>query len=145
MNKSDRPPVEPQPDAGSEAWVARPHDELELATMRLVATQSALSQRELAARLGISVGKTNFLLRALLERGLVKVENFRRSDRKLGYLYLLTPRGMIEKARLTRSFLSRKEREYDALRAQIQALRAEVADEDAGAAARRADRGPGTP
>jgi EPS-associated MarR family transcriptional regulator len=104
-----------------------PQEELELATMRLVAGEPAASQRQLASRLGISVGKTNFLLRALLDKGLVKVENFRRSDHKIGYLYLLTPSGVAEKARLTRAFLARKEAEYASLQAQIAALRAEVA------------------
>lgn len=96
--------------------------------MRAVAGSPPASQRELAATLGISVGKTNYLLRALLERGLVKVENFSRSDHKLGYLYLLTPSGALEKARLTRAFLARKEVEYEALQGQISALRAEVND-----------------
>jgi len=101
--------------------------ELELEAMRQVSQASVASQRELAARLGISVGKTNFLLRALLDRGFVKVENFRRSDNKLGYLYLLTPRGMAEKAQLTREFLFRKEQEYVRLQSQIAALRDELA------------------
>lgn len=101
-------------------------DELELAAMRAVAGSPPTSQRELAATLGISVGKTNYLLRALLEKGLLKVENFSRSDHKLGYLYLLTPSGVIEKARLTRAFLARKESEYVQLRRQIDDLRSEV-------------------
>jgi len=108
----------------------RPQDELELVAMRVVAGEPASSQRELASRLGISVGKTNFLLRALLSKGLVKVENFRRSDNKMGYLYLLTPSGVSEKARLTRSFLARKEREYQLLQRQIAALREELGGEE---------------
>lgn len=106
-------------------------DELELAAMRQVSAEPVGSQRELAARLGISIGKTNFLLRALLEKGLVKVENFRRSDRKIGYLYLMTPSGMAEKARLTRAFIARKEVDYAYLRQQIAALKAELAHEPA--------------
>jgi EPS-associated MarR family transcriptional regulator len=101
-------------------------DELELAAMRQVSAEPVGSQRELAARLGISVGKTNFLLRALLKKGLLKVENFRRSDHKMGYLYLLTPSGMAEKARLTRSFIARKEADYAQLSQQIAALKAEL-------------------
>jgi EPS-associated MarR family transcriptional regulator len=101
-------------------------DELELAAMRQVSAQPVSSQRELAARLGISVGKTNFVLRALLEKGLVKVENFRRNDRKIGYLYLLTPSGMAEKARLTRAFIARKEADYARLHQQLSALKAEL-------------------
>lgn len=102
-------------------------DELELAAMRQVSAEPVGSQRELAARLGISVGKTNFLLQALLRKGLVKVENFRRSDHKIGYLYLLTPSGIAEKARLTRAFIARKEVDYAHLRQQIAALKAELA------------------
>jgi EPS-associated MarR family transcriptional regulator len=100
--------------------------ELEWATMRAVESGAPRSQRELAATLGISIGKTNYLLRALLDQGLVKVENFKRNDNKLGYLYLLTPQGIREKARLTRDFLIRKEQEYAALQAQIQQLRSEL-------------------
>ena len=102
-------------------------DELELAAMRQVSAEPVGSQRELAARLGISVGKTNFLLQALLRKGLVKVENFRRSDHKVGYLYLLTPSGIAEKARLTRAFIARKEADYARLQQQIAALKAELA------------------
>jgi EPS-associated MarR family transcriptional regulator len=102
-------------------------DELALATMRLVAAKPVGSQRELAVRLGISVGKTNFVLRALLQKGLLKVENFRRSDHKTGYLYLLTPSGMTEKARLTRAFIELKEAEYLHLSEQIATLKAELA------------------
>lgn len=119
MNRSTIPHSATPPAAFAE--------DLELAAMRHVSGAPVASQRELAARLGISVGKTNFLLRALLEKGLVKVENFRRSDRKIGYLYLLTPSGMAEKARLTRAFIARKEADYAQLRQQIAALKAELA------------------
>ena len=107
------------------------NDALELAAMRVVAESPAASQRNLALALGISLGKTNFLLRALLEKGLVKSENFRRSDNKLAYLYLLTPSGAVAKARLTRDYLHRKEREYALLQAEIASLRSEVG-KDAG-------------
>jgi EPS-associated MarR family transcriptional regulator len=104
-------------------------DDLELVTMRAVASTPAASQRRLAQVMGISLGKTNFLLRALLAKGLVKSENFRRSDNKLGYLYLLTPSGVVAKARLTRDYLQRKEREFDRLRAEIDQLRYETCDD----------------
>lgn len=102
-------------------------EELELEAMRQVFAEPVGSQRELAARLGISVGKTNLLLRALLQKGLVKVENFRRSDHKMGYLYLLTPSGVVEKARLTRAFIARMEIDYERLSQHISALRIELA------------------
>ena len=107
---------------------ATPVDELELAAMRAVAKTPPESQRQLAETLGISIGKTNYLINALLEKGLVKVENFSRSGNKLGYLYLLTPRGVVEKAHLTKKFLARKETEYLALREQISVLRDEIDD-----------------
>lgn len=86
----------------------------------------AVNQRELAKALGLSLGKTHYVLRALVDRGLVKIDNFRRSDNKLAYAYLLTPAGISRKAALTKAFLVRKEREFDALKRTIEALRNEV-------------------
>ena len=77
--------------------------------------------------MGVSLGKTHYLLRALLEKGWVKAQNFGRSDRKLGYAYVLTPNGVRERLRLTRSFLARKEQEYVELKTQISRLREELA------------------
>ncbi|MEP6503580.1 MAG: MarR family EPS-associated transcriptional regulator [Betaproteobacteria bacterium] len=94
--------------------------------MRAVQEAPESSQRSLAKALGISVGKTNYLLRALLDKGLVKAENFRRSDNKLAYLYLLTPSGLVAKSRLTRAYLQRKETEYASLQLEISQLRAEI-------------------
>ncbi len=85
-----------------------------------------LSQRELSASLGISLGKVNYCLRALIEKGLVKAENFRRSNNKLAYTYVLTPHGIRRKAEITLSFLRRKQDEYEALQSEIEQLRAEV-------------------
>ena len=93
-----------------------------------------LSQRQLAKKLDVSVGKTHYILSSLIDVGLVKVDNFRRSDNKLGYTYLLTPRGFVEKAKVTKRFLSRKQREYKALEQQISDLTREV--ESMGADAR---------
>jgi EPS-associated MarR family transcriptional regulator len=100
-----------------------------LAVLRVLEHQPALSQRELSRALGLSLGKTHYLLHALLDKGLVKVRNFERSDRKLAYAYLLTPAGLREKLSLTRSFLARKELEFDALRRTIDALRRELTQE----------------
>ncbi|MEI7612368.1 MAG: MarR family EPS-associated transcriptional regulator, partial [Betaproteobacteria bacterium] len=83
-------------------------------------------QRDLAVRLGISVGKTNYCLSALVDKGLVKINNFRRANNKLAYAYLLTPRGIEEKARVTVSFLQRKMREYAELSDEIEVLRRET-------------------
>lgn len=85
-----------------------------------------LSQRDLAKRLGISLGKVNFCLNALVEKGSLKIGNFRRSDNKLAYAYLLTPSGIEEKARITVEFLQIKVREYERLKKEIDALADEV-------------------
>ena len=97
-----------------------------LELLRLLNAQPELSQRELSQALGLSLGKTHYVLHALLDRGLVKVRNFRRSDNKLGYAYFLTPAGLGEKLSLTRRFLARKEQEFEQLQGAIAALRAEV-------------------
>lgn len=81
------------------------------------------SQRDIARQLGVSLGAVNFCLNALIEKGHVKVNNFRAADNKLRYAYLLTPKGVSEKAALTSRFLRRKLREYEALKAEIEALR----------------------
>ena len=98
--------------------------------MRLLEEHPDCSQRELSRRMGVSLGKTHYLLRALLEKGWVKAQNFRRSDRKLRYAYVLTPNGVRERLKLTRSFLARKEREYVELKTQISMLRDELAEHD---------------
>lgn len=93
--------------------------------LRLIDTKPEVSQREVAEALGISLGKVNYCVRALIEKGFVKAENYRKSKRKMAYLYLLTPSGITAKADLTRRFLARKVREYEALRAEIEQLKAE--------------------
>lgn len=103
---------------------ASPTAQLEL--LRLLEQYPDYSQRQLAVALGASLGKTDYLLKALLEKGWVKARNFRRSDRKLGYLYVLTPQGVSYRMQLTQLFLRRKEQEYEALRRQIVLLREEL-------------------
>jgi MarR family transcriptional regulator, temperature-dependent positive regulator of motility len=102
----------------------------QLDLLRLLESNPALSQRELAAALGVSLGKTHYLLKALLGKGWVKAQNFQRSNRKLGYLYLLTARGVRERVRLTRTFLAYKENEYEMLKLQIVTLRNELAGQE---------------
>jgi EPS-associated MarR family transcriptional regulator len=85
-----------------------------------------LSQRDLAKKLGVSLGKVNFCLNALVEKGSLKINNFRNSDNKLAYIYLLTPRGVEEKARITVEFLQIKLREYERLRTEIEELQHEA-------------------
>lgn len=97
-----------------------------LALLRLLEKHPQLSQRDLSNALGLSLGKTHYILHALLDKGLVKARNFRRSDHKLAYAYLLTPAGLREKLRLTRAFLARKESEFKILQQTIAALKQEV-------------------
>ena len=85
-----------------------------------------MSQRELAEALGVSLGKTNYCLKALLDRGLIKVQNFRNSKNKAAYAYYLTPEGMRRKAGLTAGFLKRKIAEYQLLKREIELLKAEA-------------------
>lgn len=98
----------------------------ELDTLRLLATNPEMTQRELAKALGISLGAVNFCLKALVEKGWVKLENFQKNPRKLAYLYLLTPSGIAAKGSLTRTFLKRKRSEYEALKIEIERLKREV-------------------
>ena len=85
-----------------------------------------MTQRELAEELGVSLGKTHYLVKSLIEVGWVKLDNFQRSDNKWGYAYLLTPKGIVEKAAITARFLVRKQREYSDLQLEIQQLQEEV-------------------
>lgn len=94
--------------------------------LREIKKSPELSQRELSARLGISLGKANFLVRALIRRGWVKMENFKTSSNKKAYLYYLTPEGVEEKAKTTYQFLKRKTREYERLEEEIRQLREEA-------------------
>src|SRR5437763_1476222 len=98
----------------------------QLELLRLLDSTPSVTQREAASALGVSLGKTNYCLRALVAKGLVKAENYRKSDNKLAYAYLLTPSGMAAKAELTKDFLARKVREYEALRAEIDWLQREA-------------------
>jgi EPS-associated MarR family transcriptional regulator len=99
-----------------------------LAVLRLLKQRPDMSQRDLSEALGLSLGKTHYVLHSLLDRGLVKAGNFRRSGSKLAYAYVLTPSGLREKLRLTRTFLSRKEAEFEQLQLVIASLRDELAD-----------------
>ena len=92
--------------------------------MRLIEANPSVSQREIARSLGISLGAVNYCLSALIEVGFVKVRNFRASNNKHRYAYILTPKGAAEKAALTAGFLQRKVQEYEALKAEIESLRA---------------------
>jgi EPS-associated MarR family transcriptional regulator len=101
-------------------------DGLRYRILKQLQQDPAISQRDLAQVLGLSLGKTNYCLRALIQKGLVKANNFRNSHNKLAYAYLLTPKGLEEKARVTLRFLKARMAEYDALEREIAELRREV-------------------
>ena len=99
-----------------------------LRLLREIKRSPALTQRELSNRLGISLGKVNFLLKALILRGLVTAHNFKNSHNKKAYLYILTPHGLEEKTQATCRFLKRKLKEYERLESEIKLLRQEIRD-----------------
>jgi MarR family transcriptional regulator, temperature-dependent positive regulator of motility len=101
-------------------------DELHYRVLKHLEAHPDATQRDVAKALGISLGSTNYCVRAVIDQGWVKVQNFRKSDNKLAYAYLLTPQGIEAKARITARFLQRKRAEYEALKAEIEQLAAEV-------------------
>lgn len=104
------------------------HEEALLQVMRAIEANPQTSQRELADSMGVSLGKANYCIRALLDKGLVKAQNFRNNRNKLAYAYLLTPAGVTAKASLTAGFLKRKVAEYEALRREIDELTKEAGE-----------------
>jgi len=101
-------------------------DEYRYKILKRLEANPEISQRELAGELGISLGRANYCIQALIEKGLVKANNFRNSKNKKGYAYLLTPRGIEDKARITVLFLKIKIAEHEALTKEIKSLRAEA-------------------
>ena len=101
-------------------------DEIHLSLMKALEANPHASQRELARTLGVSLGKAHYCLRALVDKGWVKARNFRANPNKLGYMHLLTPKGVEAKAALTVDFLMRKRAEYEVLRSEIEALQRDV-------------------
>lgn len=102
------------------------NEELEYKTLNLLESNPEISQRQVSVELGVSLGKAHYVLKALIEIGLVKLENFRQSRNKLRYSYVLTPAGIAEKTKITMRFLDRKKLEYVNLKAEIQALEDEL-------------------
>jgi len=94
--------------------------------MRAIEDYPIENQRQLAEVINLSLGKTNFILKSLIKVGLVKLSNFRDSDNKFGYTYILTPKGISEKLTITSEFLQKKELEYSLLQKEIQILKAEL-------------------
>jgi len=96
--------------------------------LRLLEDKPDITQRDIADELGISLGRVNYCLRALADKGMIKIKNFHNSNNKTGYLYLLTPEGISEKMALTEAFLKRKMDEYEALRTEIESLNQELSE-----------------
>ncbi len=105
-------------------------DEYRYKILKLVEARPEISQRKLAIELGISLGKANFCIKALIEVGLLKATNFRNSKNKLAYMYLLTPIGVEEKAKITLRFLKNKMQEYESLKLEINLLNQEIKSGD---------------
>jgi len=106
-------------------------DEMRYKVMRLIEANPQMSQREVARELGISLGKVNYCLQALVGKGWVKARNFKNSNNKAAYMYLMTPRGVEEKARLAVRFLGIKMHEYERLREEIEQIRREAQERPA--------------
>ncbi|MAJ23606.1 MAG: MarR family EPS-associated transcriptional regulator [Candidatus Pelagibacter sp.] len=102
------------------------NQELEYRALKILEQRPNLTQRQLAEELGVSLGKTHYLVKSFIDVGWIKLDNFQRSDNKWGYMYLLTPMGLVEKAAITSRFLVRKKQEYTQLQKEIVQLQEEV-------------------
>jgi EPS-associated MarR family transcriptional regulator len=98
----------------------------EYTVLKVLNDNPTMTQRQLSKELGLSLGKTNYVLHALMDKGFMKLSNFKRSDNKIGYLYLLTPEGIEEKSILAQHFLKRKSIEYNRLKKEIETLKNEL-------------------
>ncbi|HEY8096656.1 MAG TPA: MarR family EPS-associated transcriptional regulator [Methylobacter sp.] len=106
------------------------HEESHLKVLRLIESNPRMSQRDLAVAMGVSLGKTNYCIKALLDKGLIKMQNFRNSQNKLTYAYLLTPAGVEEKTCIAMRFLKYKMQEYERLHAEILELQREEVEQE---------------
>ena len=98
----------------------------EYTVLKVLKDNPAMTQRQLSKELGLSLGKTNYVLHALIDKGLMKLSNFKRSNNKVGYLYILTPEGVEEKSKLAKNFLERKSDQYYRLKKEIEILKNEL-------------------
>ena len=100
-------------------------DEIQFKTLRELSKDSTLSQRDLSQKMGLSLGRVNYIVNALLEKGYIKAERFKNSKNKIAYMYTLTPNGVAEKIKQTQTFLVRKTAEYERLKYEIDLLTTE--------------------
>ena len=98
----------------------------EYTVLKILKDNPKITQRQLAKEMGLSLGKTNYVIHALIDKGWVKFSNFKRSDNKSGYMYLLTPKGIADKSVLAQNFLRRKSEEYNRLKEEIEILKNEL-------------------
>ena len=108
--------------------VMQHREEVHFRVLHLVAQRPDASQREIAEQLGVSLGAINYCLRALLEKGHLKLANFKASKNKLGYVYVLTPEGITQRAALAGAFIARKRAEYEAIQAELELLASEFGE-----------------
>ena len=101
-------------------------DEIAYKLLKLIEAEPHLSQREIAQKMGVSLGKTNYCLKALIDKGFIKFQNFYKNEKKSAYIYFLTPRGIEEKAAVTYRFLQRKIKEYENIKVEIESLQVEA-------------------
>lgn len=102
-------------------------DEIAYRLLKLIETEPHMSQRDIAQEMGVSLGKTNYCLKALVDKGFVKLQNFYNNKKKTAYIYILTPKGIEEKAEVTYRFLQRKIKEYEDIKVEIESLKLETA------------------
>ena len=108
-------------------WKLRLKDEIAYKLLKLIEEEPHLSQREIAQKMGVSLGKTNYCLKALIDKGFIKLQNFYNNKKKSAYIYFLTPKGIEEKAAVTYRFLQRKIEEYEKIKVEIENLKSEAA------------------
>ena len=107
--------------------IAQLNDEITYKLLKLIEADPHLSQREIAQKMGVSLGKTNYCLRALIDKGFIKFQNFYKNKKKSAYIYFLTPKGIEEKTEVTYRFLQRKIKEYDNIKVEVERLKDEAA------------------
>ena len=102
-------------------------DEIAYKLLKLIESNAHMSQREIAQKMGVSLGKTNYCLKALMNKGFIKLQNFYNNKKKSAYIYILTPKGIEEKSEVTYRFLQRKIKEYEDIKVEIENLKNETA------------------
>lgn len=109
--------------------IAQQREDVHFRVLRLLETRPDASQREIAEELGVSLGAINFCVKALIDKGHIKLANFKASKNKLGYVYALTPEGIANRAQLAAGFIRRKMAEFEAIQAELEQLQGEFADD----------------